>query len=77
MDNAPLIQQCPINLECKVVHILDLGSHSLVIGRITEWKWDVNRIKPFMYTMAPPRRQAFGEVLAKAFSIGRELEPKE
>ncbi len=25
LDNAPLIEQCPINLECKVVHILDLG----------------------------------------------------
>ena len=32
LGNAPLIEQCPINLECKVAHILDLGSHSLVIG---------------------------------------------
>ena len=33
---APLIEQCPVNLECRVVHILNLGSHSLVVGRIEE-----------------------------------------
>ena len=88
LDNAPLIEQCPINLECKVVHILDLGSHSLVIGRIeethvsdsclTDGKPDVNKIKPFIYTTAPANQyQALGEVVAKAFSIGKELKAKQ
>ena len=36
LGNAPLIGQCPVNLECRVVQILNLGSHSLVIGRIEE-----------------------------------------
>ncbi|MFC1904764.1 flavin reductase family protein [Chloroflexota bacterium] len=26
LDTAPLIEQCPINLECKVLHILALGN---------------------------------------------------
>jgi len=84
LDNAPLIEQCPINLECKVMHILDLGSHSLIVGRIeeiyiskgclTNGRPDVNKIKPFIYTEAPASQyQAFGEVIAKAFSIGEEL----
>ena len=33
---APLIEQCPVNLECQVVHILNLGSHSLVVGRVEQ-----------------------------------------
>jgi len=88
LDNAPLIEQCPINLECKVMHILDLGSHSLIIGRIeethisesclTDGKPDVSTIKPLIYTTAPARQyQAFGEVIAKAFSIGEELKARE
>ena len=88
LDKAPLIEQCPINLECKVVHILDLGSHSLVIGRIeethvsdsclTDGKPDVNKIKPLIYTTAPASQyQALGKVLAKAFSIGKELKAKQ
>ena len=36
LKNVPLIEQCPVNLECKAVHILTLGSHSLVIGQIEE-----------------------------------------
>ncbi|OGO57705.1 MAG: NADPH-flavin oxidoreductase [Chloroflexi bacterium RBG_19FT_COMBO_47_15] len=88
LDNAPLIEQCPVNLECKVVHILDLGSHSLVIGRVeethvsdsclTDGKPDVNKIKPLIYTPDPASQyQALGEVVAKAFSIGKELKSKQ
>jgi flavin reductase (DIM6/NTAB) family NADH-FMN oxidoreductase RutF len=86
LGNAPLIEQCPVNLECKVIHILDLGSHALVIGRIeethvsesclTDGKPDVSKIRPVTYVMSPVTRyQALGEVLAKAFSVGKELKP--
>ncbi len=87
LDNAPLIEQCPVNLACKVVHILDLGSHSLIVGRIeethvsesclTDGKPDVNKIKPLAYTVAPARQyQALGQVIAKAHSIGEELKTR-
>ena len=86
--NAPLIEQCPVNLECKVVKILDLDNHSLVIGRIeetyiseiclTDGKPDFDKIKPVIYLTAPAQHyRAFGEVIAKAFSIGRELKSRE
>ena len=88
LSNAPLIEQCPVNLECRVVHILNLGSHSLFIGRIeethvsesclTDGRPDVSKIKPFIYTTDPAiHYQAFGEVIAKAFSIGKQLKPRE
>jgi len=88
LDSAPLIEQCPINLECKVVHILDLGSHSLIIGRIeethvsesclTDGKPDVDKIRPLIYTRDPARQYlAHGEVVAKAYSIGQELKRNE
>ena len=88
LGNAPLIEQCPINLECKVVHILELGSHSLFIGKVeetyvsesclTEGKPDVNKIKPLIYTTEPARQyQALGEVIAKTFSAGLELKTRE
>ena len=84
LNSAPLIEQCPINLECKVVHILNLGSHSLIVGRIeethisesclTDGKPDVNKINPLTYTMSPARQyQGLGEVIGKAYSVGRDL----
>ena len=36
LENAPLIEQCPINLECTVKQIVTLDSHLLVIGLIAE-----------------------------------------
>ena len=84
INTAPLIEQCPVNLECSVVHILNLGSHALVVGRIeethvsesclTDGKPDTAKMKPFSYTTTPDSHyRAFGEVVAEAFSIGKEL----
>ena len=36
LDNAPMIDQFPINMECKVYKIIELGDHSLIIGEIIE-----------------------------------------
>lgn len=88
LDSAPLIEQCPINLECKVMHILNLGTHSLIVGKIeetyvsedclTNGKPDVNKIKPFTFITSPALQyQALGEVIAKAFSIGKELKARQ
>jgi len=84
LANAPLIMQCPVNLECKVVQVLNLGSHSLVIGRVEETyvsedclregRPDVDKIKPLTYVTSPAARyQGLGEVVGKAWSVGRGL----
>jgi len=84
LDTAPLVEQCPVNLECKALHILDVGSHTLIVGRIEETyvsencltnrEPDVDKIKPLIYVTQPGRRyQTLGEVVADAYSIGREL----
>jgi flavin reductase (DIM6/NTAB) family NADH-FMN oxidoreductase RutF len=84
LGNAPLIMQCPVNLECKVVQVLNLGSHSLVIGRVEETyvsedclregRPDVDKIKPLTYVTSPAARyQGLGVVVGKAWSVGRGL----
>ena len=88
LSSAPLIEQCPVNLECRVAHILDLGSHSLIVGRIEEThvsedclsdgKPDVGKIDPLVFSVAPARHyQALGKVVARAFDIGLELKANE
>lgn len=88
LNNAPLIEQCPVNLECSVVHVLNLGSHSLIVGRIeethisenclTDGKPDANRIKPFISAPEPDSKYlALGQIIAESHSIGRELQVRE
>jgi flavin reductase (DIM6/NTAB) family NADH-FMN oxidoreductase RutF len=84
VGGAPLIEQCPVNLECRVEHMLNLGTHVLVVGRIeethisqdclTDGKPDAAKIKPLLFTLTPSTQyQAFGEVIAPAFSVGKRI----
>ena len=87
VGTAPMIKQCPVNLECTVAHTLDLGSHVLIIGKIeetylddnclTDGKPDITKIKPFMYTSYEESYRQIGDVLAKAFHIGKSLKEKQ
>ena len=57
---APVVAEAPLSLECKVVHTLDLGSHTMFIGEIVavqvsselidaDGKFDVERAKLVAY----------------------------
>jgi len=85
VEGAPLIEQCPVNLACRVVQMLELGSHWLIVGRIeethvsddclTDGRPDVDKVRPFIFIPGPPAHyQAFGDVIARAFSVGLEME---
>lgn len=83
LKSAPMIEQCPLNLECRVVHILNLGSHAFIIGQVegtymtedclTDGKPDVGKMRPFIFNLEAREYLAFGEVIAKSHSIGKEL----
>ena len=82
LDTAPLIQECPVNLECRVIHSLDLGSHTLFIGEIIEtyvnedcWdgeKADPAKIDPVIYTTGVAQYQRLGEVVGQAWKVGKK-----
>jgi flavin reductase (DIM6/NTAB) family NADH-FMN oxidoreductase RutF len=38
--NAPVLDDCPINLECRVQHVLPLGSHDLFVAEIVRVQVD-------------------------------------
>ena len=82
LKTAPLIEECPVNLECRVIHSLDLKSHELVIGEIvdtyvnadclTDEKPDPGKIDPLIYTHGVGHYQRLGEVVGKAFHMGKD-----
>jgi flavin reductase (DIM6/NTAB) family NADH-FMN oxidoreductase RutF len=85
LETAPLIEECPVNLECKVISILNLGTHAFVIGEVkgtfisdsclTGGKSDVKKIKPMVFNLESGEYSSIGNTVARAFSIGRELKP--
>lgn len=84
LNTVPLIGECPVNLECRLVHLLDLGSHALVIGQVEEvhvsescltgGQPDVAKIQPLVFSVGTGKSyHGLGDVIAPAFSVGMEL----
>lgn len=84
LKKAPMIEQCPVNLECKLMHTLHLGSHALLVGQIEEvhasedclsgGQPDVLKVNPLIYCTGTDKAYyGFGERLAAAFSVGLEV----
>jgi flavin reductase (DIM6/NTAB) family NADH-FMN oxidoreductase RutF len=84
LAKAPLVKQCPVSLECQVIQTLDLGSHSLIIGEITQahisencltnGKLDINKVSAIVYiTGTTGQYHAIGDFLANAYSVGKEI----
>ncbi len=87
-EHAPLIAQCPVNLECRVVMTLELGSHHLVIGQIMEvhadkavldenGRPDAAKIDPLIFTVPDRNYRRLGGIAGKAFSAGKKPSAKE
>ena len=83
LETAPLIQGCPLNLENKVIHYIDLGSHTLVVGEIMETyiredclkggKADPVKINPLIFSAGTREYHRLGEAIAPAFKTGKDL----
>jgi flavin reductase (DIM6/NTAB) family NADH-FMN oxidoreductase RutF len=79
---SPLVLECPVNLECTLLQEVELGSHILVIGEIVEsyvsetcikeGKIDIKKIDPLVYTTHLQVYQGLGEIIAKAYQVGKE-----
>jgi flavin reductase (DIM6/NTAB) family NADH-FMN oxidoreductase RutF len=81
LENAPLIEECPMNLECSVEKIIELPSHDYFIGKIVEVHMDENlkidrskemtKFDPLVFMGSHYARVT--DNLGKAFSMGKQL----
>lgn len=82
LKHAPLVASCPVNLECRLRHTLDLGVHTLVVGEViqthinesclTDGQADAVKVDPLVYSPGSGNYHRLGEVVGKAFSIGKK-----
>lgn len=84
--NAPYIEEFPFVIECKLLHTFELGLHTQFIGEIMDVKVDeslldgkvpdIDKVKPILFAPENRAYHGIGEYLGKAFSIGREIQPR-
>lgn len=79
---APYIGEFPVVLECRLLHSLEVGLHTLFVGEIMDIKAeesvldengnpDIEKIKPVIYGTGNRSYYGLGSNLGKAFSIGK------
>lgn len=82
--DAPYIEEFPFNLECRVVHVFELGLHTQFVGEVLNIKMDAARpeddkqtaVEQFaLFVFAPDSGHYYevGAKLAKAFSVGKDF----
>ncbi|NLE10205.1 MAG: flavin reductase family protein [Actinobacteria bacterium] len=85
--DAPYVGEFPLVLECKVVHVAELGLHTLFVGEILDVKIEqecldadgkpqAELLRPFMWTPGENEYYGVGERLGRGFSVGKSLQRK-
>jgi flavin reductase (DIM6/NTAB) family NADH-FMN oxidoreductase RutF len=84
LGTAPLIKECPINIECRLIRTYDLPKHDMFVGEIVETYCDeqclttdvidFSKVEPILYVRDGKGYWKLGEQFAKAWEIGKELQ---
>ena len=82
--DAPYINEFPVNLECKIIQVIELGLHTQFIGEVMDVKVDdslqekgdqtlIEQIRPLIYALDSRNYYAIGKQITSAFSIGNGI----
>jgi flavin reductase (DIM6/NTAB) family NADH-FMN oxidoreductase RutF len=85
LKNAPMIEDCPLVMECKVLQSFELANNEIFTGEIvagyceekylTDGAPDLKKIKPIIYSWSDDYWKLGGN-LGRAFSVGKDYRPK-
>jgi len=80
LGNAPMIQECPLCIECRLLEVYRLPSNGLFVGEVvavyteerylTDGQPDIRKMKPFVLTSPDAYYCSVGERLGKAWNVG-------
>lgn len=83
LPNTPMIDECLVNMECRLLNVIDMSSHEVFVGEvvntyadesvITEEQIDISKIKPLLFDMSSKKYWSLGSEVAKCWSIGKKL----
>ncbi len=80
---APMVAACPLSMECKLAHKVELPGDVLYVGQIVgtyvdsrflrRGRPDVRKMRPFVLTMPDNTYWTLGEAVAKAWQVGKKF----
>ena len=86
LKTAPMIRQCPVNMELKLHDVLDFPTHDIFIGELvqtyadngvmTNGKIDISKMRPLLFDMASVKYWRLGPVAGDCWNVGKSLKRK-
>lgn len=87
LKTAPMISECPVNLECRLVRTVRFMVNEFFAGEVVEvfvdeeclasGSGDVGRVDPLLYEGGShPKYWKLGKRIARAFEIGKNYKPE-
>jgi flavin reductase (DIM6/NTAB) family NADH-FMN oxidoreductase RutF len=86
VQKAPMIGECPLNMECRLYDTYDTPTHDLFIGEIVETyadeavlsdgRVDISKAKPLLFDMSSISYWSIGNAVAKCWNVGKKLKKK-
>jgi flavin reductase (DIM6/NTAB) family NADH-FMN oxidoreductase RutF len=86
LKTAPMISECPLSMECKLVEIVESSLNEIFIGEIvgiyteemflTDERLDFKKMKPLILSQPDTSYWRLGEPIAKAWNIGKKYKSK-
>jgi len=83
LRTAPLIDECPMSVECTLKDVIEFEGTDLVIGEIveihadgdclTQGKPDIVKMDPLLYSTPGGAYFQMGDKVADAFKVGKQL----
>ena len=82
--DAPYVKEFPMVLECKVIHVYEIGLHTQFIGEVMDVKVeetlfsengkpDMAKIRPIVFGPDAGAYYGVGEYIGKAHSMGKKI----
>jgi len=85
LKNAPMISECPINVECKLVRTVELVHGEVFIGEVvgiymedkylTDAKPDMRKINPLIFEEVLSNYWTLGERIGRIGELGKNYKP--
>ena len=82
LKGAPLIDDCPVTMACRLIEHVELPTHDLFVGEIVETHADLEvltngvvdiaKVRPLLFDMASKKYWSLGEPVAKCWSVGKK-----
>jgi len=86
LGSAPMIRECPVNMELRLHQVIDLPAHEVFVGELIathadaavldKGKIDLEKVRPILFDYASGWYFSLGTPVAPCWRTGRDYRPK-